>query len=77
MEVLVACFSEGEITFVSKCFGGRATEAQITNKSEFSNFVDHRDFIMADEGFPEMKSTLDASGKKVVVMHLFTIPTKW
>lgn len=65
---MVACSPGGEITFVSKCFGGRTTDAQITNQSGFLNVIEHGDLIMADKGFPEIRSAIKSSGKKVVVV---------
>lgn len=41
--------SLGEISFVSKSFGGRTTDSELTVKSGFVNLVQPGDTIMADK----------------------------
>ena len=68
IKVLVGCTPAGKISFVSKCFGGRSTDAQITNKSGFLKLLEPNDLILADKGFPDIKTSLDESGKQVVLV---------
>ena len=39
------------ISFLSKCWGGRATDRCITQNSGFLRLIDHGDVILADRGF--------------------------
>lgn len=48
---LVAISPTGAIIFVSKCWGGRASDKLITSKSGFLNHLIHGDLILADRGF--------------------------
>ena len=41
----------GSISFLSKCWGGRATDKHIVQNSGFLRLVEHGDFILADRGF--------------------------
>ena len=41
----------GAISFLSKCWGGRATDRCITQNSGFLRLIDHGDVILADRGF--------------------------
>ena len=47
---LVSCAPSGEITFISKSFGGRTTDSELTVRSGFVNLVEVGDTIMADKG---------------------------
>ena len=49
-KVLLACAPSGEIVFISKSYGGRVTDSELTVKSGFVNLVEAGDTIMADKG---------------------------
>ena len=51
MKFLIGITPNGAISFLSKCWGGRATDKAITQKSGFLNLVEHGDVILADRGF--------------------------
>ena len=53
IKVLISCTPLGAINFVSKCYGGRTSDIQITRKSEFhlSRYHMPGDQILADRGF--------------------------
>lgn len=68
VKILVGCTPNGLISFVSQCFGGRTTDAQITIKSGLLNLLEKGDIILADKGFPEIKTTLDEKGNGVVIV---------
>lgn len=53
------CISpSGLITFISKGYGGRATDSFITNDCGFLNLLEPGDEVMADKGFPQIRSEL-------------------
>ena len=68
IKVLVACLPAGEITYISKCFGGRTSDPQITVKSGFLELLEAGDLIMADKGFPQIKTVLDQCGKEILLV---------
>ena len=41
----------GAIIFISRCWGGRASNKLITSKSGFLDYLIHGDLILADRGF--------------------------
>jgi hypothetical protein len=53
---LIGIAPNGAITFVSKCHGGRASDTMITNTSGFLSKLASGDMVMADKGFPVIKS---------------------
>ena len=48
---LIAIAPNGMITFLSKAWGGRATDVHITRESGFYNLIDAGDIVLADRGF--------------------------
>ncbi|XP_049514035.1 uncharacterized protein LOC125941127 [Dermacentor silvarum] len=51
VKFLVAIAPNGFIMFVSKAYGGRASDKFITNDSGISHYLGHGDVVMADRGF--------------------------
>ena len=51
IKFLIAVAPHGAITFLSKCWGGRATDKCITEQSGFLRLLDPGDVILADRGF--------------------------
>ncbi|XP_071480907.1 uncharacterized protein [Diadema antillarum] len=51
VKFLVAIAPNGMISFLSKAWGGRATDVHITRESGFLNLIDAGDIILADRGF--------------------------
>ena len=49
MDVIRVCSHSGEITFVSKAFGDRTTDCELTVNSGFIDLVEPGDLIMADK----------------------------
>lgn len=68
LKVLVGCTPGGFISFVSKCFGGKTTDAQITIQSGLIDKLEPGDMVLADKGFPEIKSLIDSSGKNCLLV---------
>ena len=50
-KVLVAITPNGAISYVSSCYGGRASDIFIVRNSGFLNMIEPYDEIMADRGF--------------------------
>lgn len=51
LKFLVCIAPNGYIMFLSKCYGGRASDRFITKKSGFYNYLNPNDEVMADRGF--------------------------
>ncbi|XP_065665448.1 uncharacterized protein LOC136086880 [Hydra vulgaris] len=51
VKVLIGIAPNGYITFLSKCYGGRASDKFITSESGFYNLLERGDEVMADRGF--------------------------
>ncbi|XP_037524682.1 uncharacterized protein LOC119401781 [Rhipicephalus sanguineus] len=51
VKFLVAIAPNGFIMFVSKAYGGRASDKFITNDSGINDYLGHGDVVMADRGF--------------------------
>ena len=51
IKFLIAVGPHGAITFLSKCWGGRATDKCITEQSGFLRLLDPGDVILVDRGF--------------------------
>lgn len=67
VKYLVACAPSGEITFVSRGFGGRTTDTELTVRSGFIHLVQPGDTIMADKGFPSIEARLNEAGGLLVM----------
>lgn len=64
---LVVMAPSGLIMFLSKAYGGRTTDAQLTADSGFLNFIQEGDHIMADKGFPKILPDATKKGAFVVM----------
>ena len=51
VKFLIAVSPTGAVTFVSKCWGGRASDKHITAHSGFLKKLMHGDLVLADRGF--------------------------
>lgn len=58
IKYLIGISPSGMITFISKGYGGKCTDGFIVNDSGFLGLVEPGDQIMADKGFPQMKTAL-------------------
>ena len=56
LKFLVCIAPNGLITFISKAFGGRSSDTFITNNSGFLKLLSPKDEVLADKGFPKIKS---------------------
>lgn len=56
IKFLIGIAPNGAITFVSKCYGGRSSDTHITNDCGLLNYLEPGDVVLADKGFPGIKS---------------------
>lgn len=59
IKFLVACTPFGSISFVSKCYGGRASDCFITNDCGIIELLEPGDTVLADKGFPLIKTSVE------------------
>ena len=67
IKFLIGIAPSGETTFVSKGFGGRATDAEVTVKSGFLDLLESGDVIMADKGSPYIEQDINRNGAFLVM----------
>ena len=63
---LIGITPQGTICFISKGWGGRASDQHITENSKFLKYVVYNDVIMADRGF-NIVETLGTLGAKLEI----------
>lgn len=56
----------GAISFLSKCWGGRATDKCITTNSDFLQLLEYGDTVLADRGF-DIADDIALHGAKLVI----------
>ncbi|KAJ4426818.1 hypothetical protein ANN_26617 [Periplaneta americana] len=66
-KVLIGIAPCGMVTFISKCYGGRASDSFITNDCGILKLIEPGDQIMADKGFPGIKTVLEESNAILVM----------
>ncbi|XP_046629481.1 uncharacterized protein LOC124309686 [Neodiprion virginianus] len=64
-KVLIGITPGGFISLKSKVAGGRKSDSQMTIESGLLDLLEDGDVVLADKGFPEIKTFIDASGKKL------------
>lgn len=64
-KVLIGITPGGFISLRSDAAGGRKSDSQLTIESGLLDLLEDGDIVLADKGFPEIKTVIDASGKKV------------
>lgn len=62
VKCLVGVTPSGLISFVSKPYGGRATDSFITIDTGILNLISPGDTVLADKGFPQIHSVLEGRG---------------
>jgi len=66
VKLLIGISPSGSVTFLSKCWGGRASDKKITEESGFLNKLLPGDVVMADRGFT-MSDCFTFKGAKLIV----------
>lgn len=67
VKFLIAITPDGYICKVSKAYGGRSTDCFITNDCGFLNLIEPNDLVLADKGFPQIKSELGKRNATLVI----------
>lgn len=70
IKILVAITPNSLICFLSKCYGGKASDTFITNDSGFLSKLEPGDEVLADKGFLGIKIPCDDK-KSILVMPPF------
>ena len=73
VKVFISCTPLGAINFVSKCWGGRASDIQIVRESNFTSSKYHYpgDEILADRGFT-LQDDFAANSSSILLIPAFT-----
>ncbi|XP_037526446.2 uncharacterized protein LOC119403592 [Rhipicephalus sanguineus] len=61
-------------TFLSKGFGGRTTDATITVQSDFLSLLEPGDLVLADKGFPGIRTSVGEKNATLVMPPFATSP---
>lgn len=67
-KVLIGITPGGFISFKSLVAGGRKSDSQLTIESGLIDLLEDGDAVLADKGFPDIVTTLDSKGKKVILV---------
>lgn len=67
VKFLLGIAPSGEVTFVSRAFGGRTTDCEITNQSGILQMLEPTDVVLADKGFPHIENKILESGAVLVM----------
>lgn len=59
VKFMVGCAPNGFITYVSKCYGGRAGDCFITTDCGLIDLNEPGDVVLADKGFPQIKTKVE------------------
>lgn len=67
VKVLVAITPNEMVSFLSKAYGGRSSDSFITNDSGFLDKLEIGDEVLADKGFPGIKSGIEGENSILVM----------
>ncbi len=62
MKYLIGVAPSGLITFLSKAYGGRVTDCQLTADSGLLRLLEPGDVVLADKGFPTIVESVEEKG---------------
>lgn len=71
VKFMVGCTPSGFISFVSKCYGGRAGDCFITNDCGILDLLEPGDVVLADKGFPQIRTEVE-NKNAILVMPPFS-----
>ncbi|CAN7977146.1 unnamed protein product [Ixodes persulcatus] len=66
VKFLIAICPSGGICFISKCWGGKVSDLELTRHCGFLDFIQSGDLVMADRGFP-IEELLAIRGASLIV----------
>ena len=67
-KVLISIIPGGFISFKSKVAGGRKSDSQLTIESGLIDLLEDRYKVLADKGFPQIRQTMDETGKNITLV---------
>lgn len=67
VKVLIAITLNGMVSFLSKAYSGRSSDSFITNDSDFLDQLEPRDQVLADKGFPGIKTGIDEQNSILIM----------
>lgn len=75
MKFLVGITPSGIISYISRPYGGRATDSFITSGCGILHMLEPGDLVLADKGFPQIRSALVERGVQFQ-MPIFARPNE-
>lgn len=66
-KILIAISPNGSIIFISKCYGGKTSDTFITTDCGLVNLLQPGDIVLADKGFPGIKTSVEDKNAIVVI----------
>ncbi|KAJ8911815.1 hypothetical protein NQ315_014240 [Exocentrus adspersus] len=66
LKFLISCTPNGFINFISGAFGGRISDKDISQKSEYLQHLPNNIWVMADRGFKQIENLLAEKNCKLV-----------
>ncbi len=67
VKFLVGIAPSGEVTFVSRGYGGRTTDTEITIDSGFPELLEEGDIVLSDKGFPKIEHEVNKAGSVLIM----------
>lgn len=74
LKYLIGISPNGAITFISEGFGGRATDATLTVEGRFLALLQPGDVVLADKGFPGIRTGVGEQQATLVMPPFATSP---
>ncbi|XP_037507723.2 uncharacterized protein LOC119383563, partial [Rhipicephalus sanguineus] len=74
LKYLIGISPNGAITFLSEGFGGRATDATLTVEGQFLAMLEPGDVVLADKGFPGIRTGVGDQQATLVMPPFATSP---
>ncbi|XP_056645815.1 uncharacterized protein LOC130451040 [Diorhabda sublineata] len=69
VKFMVGYAPDGFITYVSKCYGGRAGDCFITSDCGLVDLIEPGDVVLADKGFPQIKTQVENKNAIFIMPH--------